>query len=56
MMSISTHDRIAGTPTRVKALGEFLTYAKKHRGVAFARKDQIADWAFTMRDVPSKAY
>jgi peptidoglycan/xylan/chitin deacetylase (PgdA/CDA1 family) len=56
MMSISTHDRIAGTPARVKVIGEFLAYARRHRGVVFARKDQIAEWALTMKDVPAKAY
>ena len=56
MMSISTHDRIAGTPGRVKVLGEFLAYARKHPGVAFVRKDQIAQWALSMPNVPSKNY
>ncbi len=56
MMSISTHDRIAGTPARVKVIGEFLAYARKHRGVVFARKDQIAEWALTMGNVPTKSY
>lgn len=54
MMSISTHDRIAGTPGRVKAIGEFLAYAKKHPGVVFVRKDQIAQWALSMKNVPFK--
>lgn len=45
MMSISTHDRISGTPARVRALGEFLDYAKGHQGVRFMRKDEIAHWA-----------
>jgi peptidoglycan/xylan/chitin deacetylase (PgdA/CDA1 family) len=45
MMSISTHDRISGTPARVRALGEFLDYAKAHEGVVFLRKDEIARWA-----------
>lgn len=56
MVSIATHDRIAGTPARVKVMGDFLVYAKKHPGVVFARKDQIAEWALTMKDVPSKSY
>lgn len=56
MMSISTHDRIGGTPARVKVLGEFLAYAKKHAGVAFVRKDQIARWALALPQVPSKTY
>lgn len=55
MMSISTHDRIAGTPARVKRIGEFLAYAKQHPGVAFVRKDQIAQWALSMPNVPGKA-
>jgi peptidoglycan/xylan/chitin deacetylase (PgdA/CDA1 family) len=56
MMSISTHDRIGGTPARVKALGEFLAYANKHPGVAFERKDRIAQWALSMSGVPSRTY
>jgi hypothetical protein len=56
MMSISTHDRIGGTPARVKVLGEFLAYAKKHPGAAFVHKDQIARWALAMPQVPSKTY
>lgn len=43
-MSISTHDRIGGTPAIVSALDKFLEYAKKHSGVWFARKDEIAEW------------
>jgi peptidoglycan/xylan/chitin deacetylase (PgdA/CDA1 family) len=43
-MSISTHDRIGGTPSVVRALDKFLEYASKHSGVWFARKDEIAEW------------
>lgn len=42
MMSISTHDRIMGRPSRVKVLEEFITYAQKQPGVVFMRKDEIA--------------
>lgn len=45
MMSISTHDRISGTPQMVRVLDEFLRYAKSHPGVAFMRKDDIARYA-----------
>lgn len=55
MMSISTHDRIAGTPARVKRIGEFLAYAQQHPGVVFARKDEIAQWALSLPQVPHKA-
>jgi hypothetical protein len=54
MMSISTHDRIGGTPARVKVLGEFITYALRHSGVAFLRKDRIAELALTLPDVPER--
>lgn len=56
MMSISTHDRIGGTPARVKVMGDFLTYASKHPDVAFVRKDQIAQWALSMPSVPRTSY
>jgi len=56
MMSISTHDRIAGTPGRVKALNEFIEYAKRQPGVVFLRKDQIAELALTLENVPFKSY
>ena len=42
MMSLSTHDRISGTPAQVNVLDQFLTYAKQHDGVKFMRKDEIA--------------
>lgn len=45
-MSISTHDRISGTPTQVKVLDQFLAYAAKQPGVKFMRKDEIANLAF----------
>ncbi|MCI0994345.1 twin-arginine translocation signal domain-containing protein [Pseudomonas sp. ICMP22404] len=45
MMSISAHDRISGTPQMVRVWDEFLRYAKRHPGVAFMRKDDIARYA-----------
>jgi peptidoglycan/xylan/chitin deacetylase (PgdA/CDA1 family) len=50
MMSISTHDRIGGTPQMVRVLGEFLKYAAGHEGIWFARKDEIARWAGESKD------
>jgi peptidoglycan/xylan/chitin deacetylase (PgdA/CDA1 family) len=44
MMSISAHDRISGTPQMVKVWDEFLRYANSHPGVAFMRKDAIAQY------------
>ncbi|MFZ6731035.1 polysaccharide deacetylase family protein [Undibacterium sp. Ji42W] len=54
MMSLSVHDRIGGTPGRVKILGEFLQYALQHPGVVFMRKDRIAELALSLKDVPVK--
>lgn len=42
MMSISLHDRIGGAPSVVHVVDEFIQYAKKHKGVVFMRKDNIA--------------
>ncbi|MFA5980371.1 MAG: polysaccharide deacetylase family protein [Pseudomonas sp.] len=44
MMSISAHDRISGTPQMVRVWDEFLRYANSHPGVAFMRKDAIAQY------------
>lgn len=43
MMSISLHDRIGGTPSIVHVIDEFIKYAKKHDGVVFMRKKDIAN-------------
>lgn len=42
MMSVTAHDRISGTPDRVRALEQFISYAQGHPGVAFLRKVDIA--------------
>ncbi|WP_025666239.1 polysaccharide deacetylase family protein [Aquimarina megaterium] len=42
MMSVSLHDRIGGAPSIVRAVDLFIQYAKKHKGVVFMRKDDIA--------------
>lgn len=44
MMSVSAHDRISGSPQMVRAWDEFLRYAKAQPGVAFFRKDEIAQY------------
>lgn len=41
-MSISFHDRIGGTPQMVKVTSDLIDYMKKHKGVSFKRKDEIA--------------
>ena len=47
LMSISTHDRIGGTPAIIKVLDDFLKYAKGHKGVVFMRKKEIAEFAMS---------
>ncbi|MFP3467786.1 hypothetical protein SB754_20045, partial [Leifsonia sp. SIMBA_070] len=44
-LSISFHDRIGGTPQIVKMTSDLLVYIKKHNGVTFKRKDEIAKMA-----------
>jgi len=52
MMSISTHDRISGTPARVRGLAEFIDYVQRHVSVVFLRKDEIARWVLARADTP----
>jgi peptidoglycan/xylan/chitin deacetylase (PgdA/CDA1 family) len=51
MMSISLHDRISGHASRVRVLDRFLTWARRRPDVWWARRDEIADWALTTRDI-----
>jgi len=55
MMSVSTHDRISGIPGRVKLIEEFIKYAQKQKGVVFMRKDEIAKWALSARNIPHES-
>lgn len=47
MMSAIAHDRIGGRPNRAGVLEEFITYAQRHPGVVFLRKDEIARFAMS---------
>jgi peptidoglycan/xylan/chitin deacetylase (PgdA/CDA1 family) len=50
LMLIGMHDRINGHANRIRMLDRFLTYAKSHEDVWFARKDEIAKWALEHRE------
>ena len=50
MMLIGMHDRINGHANRIRVLDRFLTYARSHEDVWFARKDEIAKWALAHRE------
>jgi peptidoglycan/xylan/chitin deacetylase (PgdA/CDA1 family) len=45
MMALSAHDRVSGRPGRAKVIEDFITYAQQHKGVWFARKDEIMRYA-----------
>jgi peptidoglycan/xylan/chitin deacetylase (PgdA/CDA1 family) len=49
VMVVSLHDRISGHAGRVRVLDRFLTYAKSHPDVWFARKDEIARYVLANR-------
>lgn len=42
MMNVGLHMRVVGHPARAKALYDFITYAKSHEGVWFARRIEVA--------------
>jgi peptidoglycan/xylan/chitin deacetylase (PgdA/CDA1 family) len=50
LMLIGMHDRINGHANRIRMLDRFLTYAKSHEDVWFARKDEIAKWALEHKE------
>lgn len=45
MISVASHDRVAGKASRAKVVEDFIVYAQKHPGVMFLRKDEIATFA-----------
>jgi peptidoglycan/xylan/chitin deacetylase (PgdA/CDA1 family) len=44
LMNVGLHPHVAGHPYRIRALREFLAYAKQHEGVWWARREDIASW------------
>lgn len=44
LMNIGLHPHVAGHPYRIRALREFLEYAKGFDGVWWATREAIADW------------
>ncbi|WWD17587.1 hypothetical protein CI109_102028 [Kwoniella shandongensis] len=43
MMSVGLHARLVGRPGRIAGLRKFFEHAKKHEGVWFATREEIAD-------------
>jgi allantoinase len=44
LMNIGLHPHVAGHPYRIRALREFLAYAKRHDGVWWATREAVAEW------------
>jgi len=44
LMNFGLHPHIIGQPYRIRALGEFLSYAKSFDGVWFPTREEIATW------------
>ncbi len=44
LMNVGLHPHVAGHPYRIRALREFLEYAKGFDGVWWASREEIADW------------
>jgi peptidoglycan/xylan/chitin deacetylase (PgdA/CDA1 family) len=49
LMVVTIHDSIARA-SRVKAFDDFIAYAQRHKGVWFARADELAHWALESPD------
>ncbi|EAQ02223.1 polysaccharide deacetylase family protein [Pseudooceanicola batsensis HTCC2597] len=43
-MNIGLHPHVIGQPFRIRALRDFIRYAKGFEGVWFANREEIADW------------
>ena len=44
IMNVGLHPHVAGHPYRIRALREFLAYAKKKKGVWWATREAVAEW------------
>jgi peptidoglycan/xylan/chitin deacetylase (PgdA/CDA1 family) len=43
-MSLGLHPHVIGQPFRIRALRDFVRYAKQFEGVWFATREEIAEW------------
>lgn len=55
MMSVPLHDFLAGKPAISRSVEEFIAWAKRHPGVWFARRDEIAEIALADPATPRGA-
>ncbi len=56
-MNVGLHPHVAGHPYRIRALREFLQYAREHEGVWWATREEIASWYLENHEshIPTKA-
>ena len=50
LMNIGLHPHLLGHPFRIRALREFIEYAKQFDGVWWAKREEVADWYLAQRD------
>jgi peptidoglycan/xylan/chitin deacetylase (PgdA/CDA1 family) len=50
IMNVGLHPHVSGRAHRVRALREFIAYAKSLPGVWWATREEIADWYLTQQD------
>ena len=44
MMNVGLHPHVSGRAYRIRAIKEFLEYAKSLEGVWFAKREEVAEW------------
>ena len=44
LMNVGLHPHVSGHPYRIRALREFVEHAKRHEGVWWATREEIAEW------------
>jgi allantoinase len=50
IMNVGLHPHVSGRAHRIRALREFITFAKSLPGVWWPRREEIADWYVGVQD------
>lgn len=55
-MNIGLHPHVIGQPYRIRALRDFIRYAKQHEGIFFPTREEVADWYLANHEthIPTK--
>ena len=56
VMNIGLHPHVAGVPHRIRALREFLAYAKTYDDIWWPSREELAEWYLTCHEthIPTK--